>query len=196
MDTVNDSWNSSNGIQEIATAQIWQDGNTKHQFRIIEYMKNGVPTRKFGISEFFYSENNKHWYPTKKHHVYLPLAAWSKLIAQDFLVARAAQPADGLVGDHIPSNASVQHCDASPTGDVNATTPRRRGRPPKRANECTVANEGPTASCVQKLASGPNQNPTTEANEKSNKERTGGIEPQVKESEVERAISINADVVV
>jgi hypothetical protein len=109
---------------------VHNEGNNNYNFRVIEYQnREGQAVRKFVVSEFWWCDKSNRWYPSRKHHVFLPLAAWSKLISLGNVVQQyASSVADGQ-GHFGPDDATSQ-----PTASQQSTG-RRRGRPPKCANE-------------------------------------------------------------
>ena len=131
-------------ITEISTNLIHNEGNNNFSLRVIEYLnRHGARVRKFGLSEYWFCEKANRWYPSKKHHVYLPLSAWQKLIALTPLIEQATLDEPNGEGPSGPSHASSKH---SGTVRQQSATGRRRGRPPKRANECASIDAGKGAS--------------------------------------------------
>ena len=132
---------------EVSTTLIHTEGNNNYSLRVIEYLnRDGVRVRKFGMSEFWFCEKANRWYPSKKHHVYLPMTAWHKLVALTPLIEQATLDEPNGERPTGSRNATVKHSDVKHS-DVTRQQPgtgRRRGRPPKRANECAdnVAGKG------------------------------------------------------
>ena len=127
---------------EVSTSLVHTEGNNHYSLRVIEYLnRDGVRVRKFGLSEFWFCEKANRWYPSKKHHVYLPMPAWRKLIALTPLIEQATLDEPNGERPSGSGNATVKHSDVA---RQQSGTGRRRGRPPKRANECAdnVAGKG------------------------------------------------------
>ena len=69
-------------IDELSSTLVHTDGKNSYNLRIIEYKnREGVTCRKFGISEFWWCDRPNRLYPSRKHHVFLPLSVWPKLVA-------------------------------------------------------------------------------------------------------------------
>lgn len=137
-------------ITELTSTLIHSDGVHTYNLRVIEYKnKEGVPTRKFGLSEFFWCDKSRRTYPSKKHHVFLPMTVWSKLLEHnDLITSYATLPAvsnasvptdkDGKGSNKSSNAASQPAADVERQSSATAAAPsagRRRGRPPKCADE-------------------------------------------------------------
>ena len=121
-------------ITELSSNLLHSSGKNNYSLRIIQYVdKNGVTCRKFGISEFWYSDSSKQWYPSRTHHAYLPIALWTKLTGLSHLV-EPFMIADNDQGYAGASDATIQLADDD---RQQLATPRRRGRPSKLSNERT-----------------------------------------------------------
>ena len=156
-------------ITDLTSALLHSEGSNNFNLRIIQYIdRDNKPQRKFGLSEFWWCEKTQRWYPSKTHHVFLPISVWPKLIALNPLIE---QFADGNSGTHDSG--------ASSAPDEPANTEReqrRRGRPPKRANECADTPEGVRAESAESTAEakkGYNGEASTKATE--------GVDPAVAE---------------
>src|SRR2546427_13273005 len=83
----------SRTIKELYSKTIWSAiENNRTDFRLIQYVnKEGEPIIKFGFSELYFCKALGRWLPSKKHHVYLPLSAWSEVEAQKRVVESAIE---------------------------------------------------------------------------------------------------------
>ena len=118
-------------IDDLSSTLIHSDGKNSYNLRIIEYKnREGVTCRKFGISEFWWCDSSNRLYPSRKHHVYLPLSVWPKLVA---LGDQIEQFADGFRGEGPAEclNAAVELGNAD---HQSGSGVGRNGRTPKRAN--------------------------------------------------------------
>ena len=84
-------------IDELSSTLIHTDGKNSYNLRIIEYKnREGVTCRKFCVSEFWWCDRSNRLYPPRKHHVFLPLSVWPKLVA---LGDQTEQFANGFRGE-------------------------------------------------------------------------------------------------
>ena len=119
-------------IDELSSTQIHSDGKNSYNLRIIEYKnREGVTCRKFGISEFWWCDKSNRLYPSRKHHVFLPLSVWPKLVALGDQIEKYAH---GFRGEG-PAQSNDETIELGDAGEQSASGTRRRGRPPKRADE-------------------------------------------------------------
>ena len=135
------------GIKELATRVIWKKEKQRWYLRVIECTnRDGLKSKRFGVSEFWQPEGSTAWYPSKTHHVYLPLQAYEALAGNGTLIkqflpsepkptssgaAAAATPKSTKDGDgHTRAvGGAVEH----PAAVANQAVGRKRGRPAKRA---------------------------------------------------------------
>jgi hypothetical protein len=118
-------------IDELSSTLIHTDGKNTYNLRIIEYKnREGVTCRKFGVSEFWWCDKSNRMYPSRKHHVFLPLSVWPKLVA---LGDQIEQFADGFRGEGPAEclNAAVQPGNAD---QQSGSGTGRNGRATKRTN--------------------------------------------------------------
>lgn len=109
-------------FKELYSKAIWSSDKSRTDFRLIEYVnKGGETVIKFGFSEFYFCEPLGRWLPSKKHHHYLPLTAWTAVIAHNQLVESA-----------IEKQTQVALAQARQDG-AGDTAAGQHGRPPKRA---------------------------------------------------------------
>ena len=119
-------------IDELSSTLVHTDGKNSYNLRIIEYKnREGVTCRKFGISEFWWCDKSNRLYPSRKHHVFLPLSVWPKLVA---LGDQIEQFAHGFRGEG-PAQSNDETVELGDAGEPSGSGTRRRGRPPKRADE-------------------------------------------------------------
>ena len=131
-------------IKDLATRVIWKKDKNRWYFRIIECTTStGEKTRRFGLSEFYQPSGSTNWYPSKKHHVFLPFQAFDEIAAQAALVRQYGQPEK----PSLPTSSGApqlekKHGDGHPSSNGGAdkhpaaasgATVRKRGRPAKRA---------------------------------------------------------------
>ena len=123
---------SSPRIDELSSTLVHTDGKNSYNLRIIEYKnREGVTCRKFGISEFWWCDKSNRLYPSRKHHVFLPLSVWPKLVA---LGDQIEQFAHGFRGEG-PAQSNDETVELGNADEPSGSGTRRRGRPPKRADE-------------------------------------------------------------
>jgi len=113
---------------ELCSNLIHSDNKHNYNLRIIEYHnKDNEVVRKFGISEFWFCDGQHRWFPSAKHHVFLPLSVWPKLVGLSHVIndfnLRESNENDGPAH----ANSSTSHAPAA--GQQPGS--RRRGRPPK-----------------------------------------------------------------
>jgi hypothetical protein len=130
------SSNISHEICDLSSNLLTKEGNNSYNFRIIEYTnRNGQKARKFGISQFWWCEKSSRSYPLKKNHVFLPLDVWPKLVAigNSQVQQHSFTPQNGeqQLGHPESGYASVEPS----TSVQQQPATRRRGRPPKCADE-------------------------------------------------------------
>jgi hypothetical protein len=141
--------NSGSHITELATTLLYAEGNNSFHLRVIEFPNStGEVVRKFGLSELWFCENSKRWYPSKKHHVYLPLCAWSNLVKHASLVEQFVNANDGP-RKYGPSDKRDRA--VGPANAANDQSLRRRGRPPKRAHADSTQRKD-QGTCMQDSA--------------------------------------------
>jgi hypothetical protein len=118
-------------IDELSSTLIHSDGKNSYNLRIIEYQnRDGVKCRKFGISEFWWCDKSNRLYPSRKHHVFLPLSVWSKLVA---LGDQIEQFADGFRGEG-PAECLNETVEPGNADQQSGSGIGRNGRAPKRVN--------------------------------------------------------------
>jgi hypothetical protein len=121
-------------IDELSSTLIHNDGKNSYNLRIIEYQnKDGVKCRKFGVSEFWWCDKSNRLYPSRKHHVFLPLSVWPKLVA---LGDQIEQFADGFRGPG-PAECLDEAVQSGNAGDQSGSGIGRNGRAAKRTNART-----------------------------------------------------------
>jgi hypothetical protein len=120
-------------IDELSSTLIHSDGKNSYNLRIIEYQnRDGVKCRKFGISEFWWCDKSNRLYPSRKHHVFLPLSVWPKLVA---LGDQIEQFADGFRGEG-PAECIDETIESGNAAQQSGSGIGRNGRTPKRSNAC------------------------------------------------------------
>ena len=118
-------------FKDLSSSLVYTDNKNSYYFRIISYPdREGAEVRKFGISQFYYCERTKRWYPSK-HQVFLPLSIWPQLTS---IGAREIQ----LHGNRSNDGEQLRHPGASnaavePSASVQQPETRRRGR----TSQCT-----------------------------------------------------------
>ena len=116
-------------IVQLSENVIHSNGNNRWSLRVIEYEKNdGTTGRKFGLGEYWFSQQAGRWFPDSKHHVYLPLSVWSKLVALGPIVESFELSTDGQgqgSGHPAASHAPREHPSDQPVAG-------RRGRTTKQ----------------------------------------------------------------
>ena len=121
-------------IDELSSTLIHSDGKNSYNLRIIEYQnRDGVKCRKFGISEFWWCDKSNRLYPSRKHHVFLPLSVWPKLVA---LGDQIEQFADGFRGEG-PAECLNETVESGNADQQSGSGIGRNGRAAKRANVST-----------------------------------------------------------
>lgn len=139
-------------VRELYSALL--DGNDKkqHFFKIISYEDaEGRENFKFGISEYFWGSQRNRWLPSNKHHSYLSLDIWAKLLDQESAIrpyielvtgdGRHSVNADTIAGASDGASRAGRGGRPAKRTDVRqrsipddgAPQPRPRGRPPKCA---------------------------------------------------------------
>jgi hypothetical protein len=119
-------------IDELSSTLIHNDGKNSYNLRIIEYQnRDGVKCRKFGISEFWWCDKSNRLYPSRKHHVFLPLSVWPKLVA---LGDQIEQFANGFRGEG-PAECHDAAVESGNADQQSGSGLGRNGRTSKRANE-------------------------------------------------------------
>lgn len=135
-------------IVELYSSLVHKERNNNYSLRVIEYPnKDGSGTflRKFGLSEFWWCDKSKRWYPSRKHHTYLPLSAWPELLKLDSVITSFASKT-GAQGHSVAGDAADQP--AYP--DTATSSTGRLGRAAKRAHgdnndgDDSGADTGPT----------------------------------------------------
>jgi hypothetical protein len=118
-------------IDELSSTLIHTDGKNTYNLRIIEYKnREGVTCRKFGVSEFWWCDKSNRLYPSRKHHVFLPLSVWPKLVA---LGDQIEQFADGFRGEG-PAECLDEAVQPGNAGQQSGSGTGRNGRAAKRSN--------------------------------------------------------------
>jgi len=118
-------------IDELSSTLIHNDGKNSYNLRIIEYQnRDGVKCRKFGISEFWWCDKSNRLYPSRKHHVFLPLSVWPKLVA---LGDQIEQFADGFRGEG-PAECLNEEGEIGKADQQSGSGIGRNGRAAKRVN--------------------------------------------------------------
>jgi hypothetical protein len=118
-------------IDELSSTLIHSDGKNSYNLRIIEYQnRDGVKCRKFGISEFWWCDKSNRLYPSRKHHVFLPLSVWPKLVA---LGDQIDQFADGFRGEG-PAECLDATVELGNADQQSGSGIGRNGRAAKRVN--------------------------------------------------------------
>jgi hypothetical protein len=121
-------------IDELSSTLIHTDGKNSYNLRIIEYQnRDGVKCRKFGISEFWWCDKSNRLYPSRKHHVFLPLSVWPKLVA---LGDQIEQFADGFRGEG-PAECLDEAVEPGNANQQSGSGIGRNGRAAKRINAST-----------------------------------------------------------
>ena len=114
---------------------------------------------EFGIVESTYCSRSGRWIPSRKEHPFLPLSAWSKLMAHGQLITSLLGNENGplpaniapVVAEPIISQSDATHKQHGCPSVLTATRVKkagaRRGRPPKRAAAASSgASERPRAA--------------------------------------------------
>lgn len=119
-------------IVELYSSLVHKERNNNYSLRVIEYPnKDGSGTflRKFGLSEFWWCDKSKRWYPSRKHHTYLPLSAWPELLKLDSVISSFASktPEQG-------HSSSGDAADQPVYTDAATSNTGRVGRVAKRAH--------------------------------------------------------------
>jgi hypothetical protein len=118
-------------IDELSSTLIHTDGKNSFNLRIIEYKnREGVTCRKFGVSEFWWCDKSNRLYPSRKHHVFLPLSVWPKLVA---LGDQIEQFADGFRGEG-PAECHNETVELGNADQQSGSGVGRDGRSTKRTN--------------------------------------------------------------
>jgi hypothetical protein len=118
-------------IDELSSTLIHTDGKNSYNLRIIEYKnREGVTCRKFGVSEFWWCDKSNRLYPSRKHHVFLPLSVWPKLVA---LGDQIEQFADGFRGEG-PAECLNETVEFGNANEQSGSGIGRNGRSTKRTN--------------------------------------------------------------
>ena len=120
-------------FKDLSSSLVYTDNKNSYYFRIISYPDREVAeVRKFGISQYYYCERTKRWYPSK-HQVFLPLAICPQLtsIGAREIQLHGNRLNDGeQLGHPGASNSAVEH---SVGVQQQQSETRRRGR----ASQCT-----------------------------------------------------------
>ena len=118
-------------MDELSSTLIHTDGKNSYNLRIIEYKnREGVTCRKFGVSEFWWCDKSNRLYPSRKHHVFLPLSVWPKLVA---LGDQIEQFADGFRGEG-PAECLNETVELGNADQQSGSGTGRNGRITKRTN--------------------------------------------------------------
>ena len=117
-------------FRDLASSLVHTEGKNSYYFRIISYPdRAGAEVRKFGISQFYYCERTKRWYPSK-HQVFLPLPIWSQLTsigAREIQLHGNRSNGGEQLGHPGASNAAVEH---------SASVQQPETRRSRRHSEC------------------------------------------------------------
>jgi hypothetical protein len=115
---------------ELCSNLIHSDEKHNYYLRITEYRdRDGQVVRKFGISEFWFCDTQRRWFPSSKHHVFLPLSIWPKLIGLSHVIN------DFSLNGPLENDGSARgNASSSRSPIIQQSGGRRRGRPPKCAD--------------------------------------------------------------
>ena len=113
-------------IQELSSTTIHCTPKQSYRLRVIQYLdKQGVVQRKFGISEFWLHTSGR-WFPSCKHHVFLPLAVWPKLINQTRTIEWYTEDTNINGGQHSRAGAASEQSAGEHESGTAITGQRRR----------------------------------------------------------------------
>lgn len=159
-------------ITELTSTLLHSEANNNYYIRIIEYPgKDGVPVRKVGISEFWYCEKSKRWFPSRRHHVYMPLSAWSRVV--DFTdTVDKFRVADGKGYSHI-SSSTVAH---PPAGDAERVGRRSAKRKRERTGNSGDGDDGDDDDDNDSASGDDRARPTKKSKRTINREAAGKAE--------------------